>query len=120
MPSEKECLSWNLIATLFVLTILYVGMLTGIFIKINETVAWWVPMIQIFFFLVGILCGGIEISTNIRDIQIYIVTIWCLCFLPYLVSANFGLFSFPLFVGWALVLAGQLASWLKKVYSSNE
>lgn len=111
--TEKERLSLEIIVTLFILAIFYLVACAEIFIRTDELTTWWIPSVQIFFFLIGIWWGAIEISATLRVMQSNILVVSCMCLLPDLFIKSVSLFSFPLFAGWAMLLARQLAARLK-------
>ena len=119
---ERKTLSRNLIMTLCVLTGLLAGAaFTGMIINSKETVTWWAaPCMQFFFLLTGLMWGKIDAPENIRAIQAYIAAVACLCFLPNLFFKDFYFVSYPLFVGWALMIGKQLASWLERARIKDE
>ncbi|MBI5004653.1 MAG: hypothetical protein HZC04_00490 [Candidatus Lloydbacteria bacterium] len=115
MFSEKERSVLNLVTTLLALIFLYVVAFAEIFVRAGE-IAWWTPIAQLFFIIIGGQWGRIKVPANTRATQVYIAIVASLCFLPDLFMKSFGLVSFPLFVGWVMTFIGQLMSLLKKAY----
>ena len=119
--SERKTLSRNLIMTLCVLTGLLIGAFAEMILNSNEQVTWWAaPSMQFFFLLTGVAWGKIDAQADLRAIQAYIAAVACLCFLPNLFFKDFYFVSSPLFVGWALMIGRQLASWLERASIRDE
>lgn len=118
MFPEKERLLLNLVTTLLVLIFLYIVAFTEIFVRASEA-PWWMPVAQLFFIIIGGLWGRVKVPANTRAMQVYIAIVASLCFLPDLFMKNFGMASFPLFVGWTMAFVGQLMSLLKKTCSDQ-
>ena len=119
--SERKTLSRNLIMTLCVLIGLLIGASAGMILNSKESVTWWAtPSMQFFFLLTGVAWGKIDAPADLRAIQAYIAAVACLCFLPNLFFKDFYFVSSPLFVGWALMIGRQLASWLERARIKDE
>lgn len=121
--SERKILSRNLIRTLRILAGLLVGAFAATIISSgnNEAVTWWAaPSMQFFFLLTGVMWGKIDAPADIRAIQAYIAVVACMCFLPNLFFTDFYFVSSPLFVGWALMIGRQVASWLERARIKDE